>query len=54
MKYLNCYKKNIDILDDRINPELRYNLLHKMHIYYEILELIYDSINELRSLAPLY
>ena len=45
-KYLNYYREYIDFLDNKINPDLRYNLLHRMHIYYEILKVIYDSINE--------
>ena len=45
-RYLNCYKEYIDNLDNRISLELKYTLFHRMHIYYEILEIIYDSINE--------
>ena len=43
MRYLNCYKEYID---NTTSLELKYNLLHRMHIYYEILEIIYDNINE--------
>ena len=45
-RYLNCYREYIDLLDNRTNPDLRYNLLHRMNIYYEILEVVYDTINE--------
>ena len=45
-RYLNCYKEYIDLLNNGINIELRHNLLHRMHIYYEILKVIYDSVNE--------
>ena len=45
-RYLNSYSEYIDILNNGINLELRHSLLHRMHIYYEILEVIYDSINE--------
>ena len=43
-RYLNRYKKYINNIDDR--TILKYNLLHRTYIYYEILELIYDNINE--------
>ena len=45
-RYLNCYIEYIDLLNNSINLEFRYNLFHIMHIYFEILEIIYDSINE--------
>ena len=45
-RYLNCYREYIDLLNNGINIELGHNLLHRMYIYYEILEVIYDSINE--------
>ena len=44
--YLNCYKAYIELLSGNTNPNLRYDLCHRMHIYYEILEVIYDSFNE--------
>ena len=44
-RYLNCYSPYLDSLNDDV-LELRATLLHRMHVYYEILELIYDSINE--------
>ena len=45
-RYLNCYRGYVDLLNNDIDLELRYNLIFRMHIYYEILEVIYDSINE--------
>ena len=45
-RYLTCYREYIDLLNNGINIELRHNLLHRMHIYFEILEVIYDSISE--------
>ena len=44
--YLNCYRTYLDILNDDNTLELRTALLHRMHIYYEILEIIYDSQHE--------
>ena len=45
-RYLNCYREYIGLLNNGINLELSHSLLHRMHIYYELLEVIYDSINE--------
>ena len=42
-RYLNCYRTCLDILNDDDTVELRTILLHRMHIYYEILEVIYDG-----------
>ena len=42
-RYLNCYKEYID---DETGLELEYNLLYRLNMCYEILEIIYDSINE--------
>ena len=45
-RYLNCYRTYIDLLTNNDALKLRGTLLHRMHIYYAILELIYDSVNE--------
>ena len=45
-RYLNCYKNYLELLQENIEPNLRYCLFFRMHKYYEILEIIYDSINE--------
>ena len=44
-RYLNCYHAYLDTLNDDV-LELKTTLLHRMHIYYKILEVIHDSINE--------
>ena len=41
--YLSCYHTYLDILTTDDTVELRISLLHRMHIYYEILEVIHDS-----------
>ena len=46
IRYLNCYKAYIELLSDNADTNLRYDLCHRMHIYYEILEVIYDNLNE--------
>ena len=45
-KYLNCYRVYIDPLNNYDVLEVRGVLFHRIHMYYEILKLIYDSINE--------
>ena len=45
-RYLNYCRAYLDILNNDDVLELRDTLLHMMHIYYEILESIYNSINE--------
>ena len=42
-RYWNCYNTYFDIIQDETTIELRTTLLHRMHIYYEILEIIYNS-----------
>ena len=42
-RYLNCYRTYLELLQDDSTIELRTTLLHRMHIYYEIQEIIYDS-----------
>ena len=42
-RHLDCYKEYID---NRTSLELKYNLLYRISIYYEILEIIYDSVNK--------
>ena len=42
-RYLNCYRTYLEILQDDSTIELRTTLLHIMHIYYEILEIIHRS-----------
>ena len=42
-RHLNCYN---EYKDNETKLDLKYNLLYRMNIYYEILDLIYDSINE--------
>ena len=42
-RYLNCYRTYSEILQDNSTIELRTTLLHRMHIYYEILEIIHDN-----------
>ena len=45
-RYLNCYKTYLDLIkDNNSSADIRYNLIHRMYIYYEILEVIADSIN---------
>ena len=44
-RYLNCYRAYLDTLNDDV-LELRAALLCIMHIYYEIIEIIHNSINE--------
>ena len=51
--YLNCYHAYLEILNNDDVLEFWSTLLHRMHIYYEILEIRYDSVNEQRSFAPL-
>ena len=45
-RYLNCYRAYLDILNNGDILELRDTVLHRMHIYYEILEIMAKSINE--------
>ena len=45
-RYLNCYRTYLDLLNDDDTIELRTTLLHRMHIYYEILKVIFDSQHE--------
>ena len=45
-RYLNYYSTYLDLINDNNKIELRTTLLHRMHIYYEILEIIYDSQHE--------
>ena len=45
-RYLNCYGTYIDLLHDSDSITLRNTLRYRMDIYYEILEIIYNSINE--------
>ena len=45
-RYLNCYRAYIDLLADNDSLNLGNTLIHRMNIYYEILEIIYNSINE--------
>ena len=42
-RYRNCYNTYLDIIHDENTLELRTTLLHRMHIYYEILEIIYNN-----------
>ena len=43
VRYLNCYCTYLEILQDDSTIELRTTLLHRMHVYYEILEVIHNS-----------
>ena len=42
-RYWNCYNTYYEFLQEETTIELRTTLLHRMHIYYEILEVIYNS-----------
>lgn len=42
-RYWNCYNTYYELLLEETTIELRTTLLHRMHIYYEILEVIYNS-----------
>ena len=44
--YLNCYRTYLDLSHNDDTIELRTTLLHRMHIYYEILKVIFDSQHE--------
>ena len=41
--YWNCYNFYFEVIQEENTIELRAALLHRMHIYYEILEMIYNS-----------
>ena len=42
-RYWNCYNTYFELIQEENTVELRTTLLHRMHIYYEILEIIYNS-----------
>ena len=42
--YLNCYRTYLEILQDDSTIELRRTLLHRMHIYYKTLEVLYKDL----------
>ena len=46
IRYLNCYRTYIDLINSNSDDELRYNLYLRMKVYYELLEKIFDSIHE--------
>ena len=46
IRYLNCYKAYIDLISSESEYELKYKLYHRMQIYYDILKIIFNNINE--------
>ena len=42
-RYLTCYK---EYLDEETRLDFKYKLLYRLNVYDEILEVIYDRINE--------
>ena len=46
-RYLDCYRTYLEILQYDSTIELRTTLLRRMDIYYEILEVLYNSQYEL-------
>ena len=44
--YLNCYCTYLYLLNDNDTIKLRTTLLYKIHIYYEILEVTFNSQHE--------